>query len=150
MQALGAQLARTRPDAPQYLSVHLTGDLGAGKTTLARGFLRACGVDAAVRSPTYTLIEPYRTAGLTVLHVDLYRLVDAAELLQLGLEDYAGPGTVWLIEWPERGAGVLPAPDLRVLLTAGARQHQARIEAVSASGRAWLEALRVETEAGRS
>ena len=99
--------------------VYLTGDLGAGKTTLTRGFLRSLGIVGAVRSPTYTLVEIYETSMLTALHLDLYRLADPAELDNLGLREWAGAGHVWLVEWPERGANKLPAADLVVKLTAG-------------------------------
>lgn len=98
--------------------IFLYGQLGAGKTTLARGLLRALGVAGAVRSPTYTLIEPYEIstdAGLKrVFHLDLYRLADPEELDYLGWQELLGEGGLLVIEWPERGAGVLPAPDLRI------------------------------------
>lgn len=96
--------------------VHLLGDLGAGKTTLARGLLEALGVQGRVRSPTYTLMEPYAVDGRTVLHMDLYRLTDPLELYNLGLADYPPEQTLWLLEWPEKGAGLLPPPDLVVAL----------------------------------
>ena len=101
---LGRRLARARPAADAALAVlYLTGELGAGKTTFARGFLRALGVADAVPSPTYTLLELYPVGALTVVHVDLYRVRDAGELESLGLRDWARSGHVWLVEWPERG-----------------------------------------------
>src|SRR5512144_1151837 len=111
-EAFGARLARARPKENALATVHLSGDLGAGKTTLARGFLRAAGVTGPVRSPTYTLIEVYETPAVSVVHLDLYRLLDPSELEPLGLREWARPGYVWLIEWPERGEGRLPCPDL--------------------------------------
>jgi tRNA threonylcarbamoyladenosine biosynthesis protein TsaE len=98
--------------------VFLRGPLGAGKTTLARGWLRALGVEGPIRSPTYTLVEPYEFGARTVLHLDLYRLADPAELEQLGVFDAPADSASWLIEWPEHGTGHLPAPDLSVALDA--------------------------------
>jgi tRNA threonylcarbamoyladenosine biosynthesis protein TsaE len=92
--------------------VHLTGDLGAGKTTLVRGFLRRAGVDGAIRSPTYTLVEQYATGFGPVYHLDLYRLSDPEELEFLGLRDLCAANALYFVEWPERGLGFLPAADL--------------------------------------
>lgn len=128
-----------QPEAP--LVVYLMGDLGAGKTTLARGFLHALGITGAIRSPTYTLLETYEAAGLTVVHLDLYRLRDPSELEPLGLRDLARPGYLWLIEWPERGAGWLPPPDFEVRLTVGEASHHIEARGVSELGSAWLQRL---------
>nr|WP_328988132.1 tRNA (adenosine(37)-N6)-threonylcarbamoyltransferase complex ATPase subunit type 1 TsaE [Thiorhodovibrio winogradskyi] len=101
--------------APKGALVFLHGELGAGKTTLVRGLLRAYGVEGAVRSPTYTLIEPYEirieSTPRRIFHLDLYRLADPEELDYLGWQELLGDGGLLLIEWPERGAGVLPPPD---------------------------------------
>jgi tRNA threonylcarbamoyladenosine biosynthesis protein TsaE len=127
------------PDRLDALTVvYLTGDLGAGKTTLARGFLHAVGIEGAIRSPTYTLLELYETTAVTVVHLDLYRLRDPAELEPLGLRDLALPGHVWLIEWAERGAGWLPQPDLELQLTVGMTGHLIEARGVSAFGQHWL------------
>ena len=113
-EALGARLL----GAPAGLGspcrvVELTGELGAGKSTFARGVLRALGVRGPIKSPSYTLLETYELPAVQAVHLDLYRLIDPAELEHLGLADYHRPGFLWLVEWPERGAGRLPAPDLK-------------------------------------
>jgi tRNA threonylcarbamoyladenosine biosynthesis protein TsaE len=107
-----------------------------------KGFARACGVAAAVRSPTYTLVNVHEAGTLTLVHLDLYRLREPAELEHLGLREWARPGCLWLIEWPERAGGHLPPADLTIRLAAGPQAHQADILAGRPSGIAWLERLR--------
>lgn len=121
--------------------VYLRGDLGTGKTTLAQGFLRACGVTTAVRSPTYTLTHFYSVGAQTVMHVDLYRLRALGELEHLGLSEWAVPGYVWLIEWPERGAAGLPPADLLIELSVAEHGHEAQLSAGTPAGSAWLARL---------
>lgn len=94
--------------------IHLHGDLGAGKTTLARGLLRAYGYRGAVKSPTYTIVEPYEFERCRIYHFDLYRLVGPEEVEYLGVEDYFSPSNLCLVEWAEKGGGIVPAADLRV------------------------------------
>lgn len=139
--ALGAALAAARaPANAPALHVHLHGDLGAGKSTLARALLRALGVQGAIRSPTYTLVERYPLAdGGEAWHLDLYRIGDAGELEFLGLD--GGEATLWLIEWPERGRGWLPPADLRIDLAVDGAGRSVRLAASSTGGRAWLAAL---------
>ena len=114
--ALGAAAAAALSGRPGAV-IYLEGPLGAGKTTLARGLLRALGVTGAIRSPTYTLLEPYEVGGTTLIHLDLYRLAGERELEPLGLRDYPPERCWWLVEWPERAGGRLPAPDLRIELS---------------------------------
>ena len=111
--AFGSALAQR---LPEDLTIHLVGDLGAGKTTLVRGLLRALGYTGAVRSPTYTLVEPYVVAGRRLYHFDLYRLGDAEELEYIGIRDYFADRAIRLLEWPSRGAGLLPPPQLLIQL----------------------------------
>lgn len=125
--------------APPGAMVHLLGDLGAGKSTLARAWLRALGVTGPVRSPTYTLVERYPLAsGGEALHLDLYRIGDAAELDFLGLDEVEP--VLWLVEWPERGEAALPRPDLVVRLAVEGSGRSAVLQAGSDLGRRWLEA----------
>jgi len=114
--------------------VFLHGPLGAGKTTLVRGFLRGLGHAGAVKSPTYNLIESYPLRGWQVHHLDLYRLAEAEELEWLGIRDLLGEDAICLIEWPERGAGFLPDPDLHVTLAYSPGGRSLQLEATSGSG----------------
>lgn len=115
-RACGAMLGALLSPQRSWV-VTLAGELGAGKTTLVRGLLGGLGHEGRVRSPTYTLIEPYRLADRDVLHLDLYRLADPGELEYLGLEDLLTPGSIALVEWPERGRGLLPLADIALELS---------------------------------
>ena len=133
-ERLGRILAATRP---ALATVHLHGDLGAGKSTLARALLRALGVQGAIRSPTYTLVERYPLADGEAWHLDLYRIGAAGELDFLGLDEAAA--TLWLVEWPERGGDMLPPADLAVALALhDADGRSAQVRAGTAVGEAWL------------
>ncbi len=120
---LGAELAESQRAG----LVWLEGDLGAGKTTLVRGWLRALGHAGPVKSPTYTIVEPYHLDGVCVYHFDLYRLSDPEELELIGVRDYLVPDNLCLVEWPRRGEGVLPAPDLRVSLENAGTGRRVRV-----------------------
>lgn len=133
--ALAAALAASQP--PRAV-VYLEGDLGAGKSSLARAWLRALGVRGAIKSPTYTLVERYPLPGGEAAHLDLYRLAGAAELDFLGLDELAADAALWLVEWPDRGQGGLPPPDLRLRLAVEGAGRRARLEAASPAGEAWL------------
>lgn len=138
-EELGARVALARPAIGAPLAVlYLRGELGSGKTTFARGFARAAGVTGQVRSPTYKLLEPYPADGGTLVHLDLYRVKSPAELDSLGMREWAAPAHVWLVEWPEHGAGRLPAADLVVAFSASALGHDIEVTGGSALGAAWL------------
>ncbi|MEX2488387.1 MAG: tRNA (adenosine(37)-N6)-threonylcarbamoyltransferase complex ATPase subunit type 1 TsaE [Pseudomonadales bacterium] len=115
--------------------VYIEGELGAGKTTLCRGFLRELGVTGPVKSPTFTLVEPYETALFQVFHFDLYRLGDPNELEYMGIDDYFGGPRVCLIEWPERGEGFLPDCDLKIQMRLADQGREANIESGTERGR---------------
>lgn len=121
--------------------VFLRGNLGAGKTTLVRGYLRATGFQGPVKSPTFTVVEEYRLNGAEVLHFDLYRLGTPDELEWLGIRDYLRGDVVCFIEWPERGEDVLPMPDLDITLTISGSGRQAAIAAPSTEGREILSRI---------
>lgn len=138
-EALGAALSRV---APNTCLIYLTGDLGAGKTTLTRGFLRGLGYAGAVKSPTYTLIEPYEIGTRRCYHLDLYRLADPDEIEYLGLRDLLQEEAVLLVEWPERGTGVLPVPDLMIRIRYREAGRELALEAQTGAGEVMLEKLR--------
>jgi tRNA threonylcarbamoyladenosine biosynthesis protein TsaE len=145
-EMLGAALARAQLKGTSGdLVLYLQGELGAGKTTCARGLLRALGAVGPIRSPTYTLIEVYALASTTCVHVDLYRLQNSLDVEELGLRDYLDGDCLLLVEWPEKGATTLPSADLAVHLRYLDASRGCRIEAATVSGRRWLSDLSRDT-----
>ena len=141
-ESLGADLAESLPELGHGgLVVHLEGELGAGKTTCVRGFMRRLGVAGIVRSPTYTLVEPYVVGNLTCVHVDLYRLRHPSEVEELGLRDYLSPHCVLLIEWPDKGAGGVPPADLWIHIEYRAQARCAEMHARSTLGQTYLSRM---------
>jgi tRNA threonylcarbamoyladenosine biosynthesis protein TsaE len=138
-EALGAALAAGI--APGRV-LHLRGDLGAGKTTVVRGVLRALGHEGTVKSPTYTLVEPYALSRLHLYHFDFFRLKDAAEWHSSGFREYFGPHAACLVEWPERVGASLGTPDLELQLDFAPQGRVARLSAHTPAGEAWLSSLR--------
>ena len=136
--ALGIALARSLPESAV---AWLQGDLGAGKSSLARALLRELGVEGAIRSPTYTLVERYSPPGGDVVHLDLYRISAAGELEFLGLDELRGEVRLWLVEWPERGGSGLPAPDLRIRLELEGAGRRVDLQESSEKGQSWLAAF---------
>ncbi len=134
--AVGEQLgAIAEPGSVWFLE----GDLGAGKTTFCRGFLRAFGYSGAVKSPTYTLVEPYELERGLIYHFDLYRLGDPEELEYMGIRDYFSATSICLIEWPQRGRGILPAPDIRVRIEASGAGRTLQLASGTALGEQMIQ-----------
>ena len=136
--ALGARLAAA---GSRHALVFLRGDLGAGKTTLVRGWLQGLGYQGRVRSPTYTLVEPYDIEARQVYHFDLYRLADPEELEYIGGRDYFSGQGLCLVEWPDKGIGMLQAPDLVIELQVATEGRQASVCAYTPTGEQFLESL---------
>lgn len=137
---LGTQLARQLPASTDGWLIVLQGQLGAGKSTLARGFIRALGYEGPVPSPTYTLVEPYELAGRRVYHADLYRIGSADELEFLGWDELADG--LLLVEWPERVPRLLEQADLRIALAYDGTSRMATLTAATERGHAWLASLK--------
>jgi len=139
MQVLGKQLsAHLSPGCVLFLH----GELGAGKTTLVRAVLQGMNYEGRVKSPTYTLVESYELDKFQVYHFDLYRLADPEELEYVGIRDYFGEDAVALVEWPEKGTGCLPDPDLDVTIDYAGEGRRVSMNAKSERGQRCLQLLR--------
>jgi len=134
-QELGGRLAELCPGG---LVVHLLGELGAGKTTLARGFIQGLGYDGRVKSPTYTLVETYDFSDFSCFHFDLYRLADPEELEYMGIRDFQTAQDILLIEWPDKGKGFLPAADLIIEIYYVGQGRKVRLIAETERGKRFL------------
>ena len=143
MLSLGARLAAA---SEAGLVVFLRGQLGMGKTTLTRGFIQAMGHAGAVKSPTYTLVEPYTLGEQQVYHFDLYRLGDPEELEFMGIRDYFDEESICLVEWPERGAGFLPPADLMINIAPECGGRSLVLKATTVRGRAMVARMRDGSE----
>ncbi len=141
-QALGKSLA---PCLSPGLSIYLHGDLGAGKTALTRAILHAAGHQGHVKSPTYNLVEMYQISlkgdSVRLLHFDLYRMISAEEFLEAGFREEFNASTICIVEWPEKADGILPAPDLRILLSIAGNGRRVELQALSDKGKACLAHL---------
>ena len=138
MNVLSAKLAQRIHNG---FIIFLYGPLGAGKTTFTRGFLRGIGFSDKVKSPTYTLVEPYEIANQHIFHFDLYRLDNAEELTHMGIQDYFSATSICLIEWPEKGFPLLPQPDLACYIDFMDDKREIKIEALSKRGEDVLEKM---------
>lgn len=136
--ALARRLATT---LAQGGVLYLRGTLGAGKTTLTRGLLRGLGFAGPVKSPTYTLVEPYQLGSLPVYHFDLYRLGDAEELEYMGIRDYFSEQNLCIVEWPEKGAGLLPGADLTLDLAPARGGRELMLTALTRRGETMLSSM---------
>ncbi len=137
--AFGARMAAALEPG---LVVYLSGDLGAGKTALARAVLRGLGYGGKVKSPTYTLVEHYTVSKLNLYHFDLYRFGDPREWMDAGFHEYFNTDSVCFVEWPEKALGQLPSPDLRISLAIQGPGRRADIRAETEKGEQCLERLR--------
>lgn len=138
-QRLGEALAA---GAKSGRVLFISGDLGAGKTTLVRGLLRALGHGGRAKSPTYALVEPYAFPSLDLYHFDFYRFKDRSEWLNSGFREHFNPRSLCVVEWPEKAGDLLGAPDLHIKLDFEGEERRARIAARSPAGQDWLSSLR--------
>lgn len=134
------------PDSTPGGRIHLRGDLGAGKTSFARGLLRACGITGRIKSPSYALLESYNVSNLYFYHLDFYRFRDSLEWVDAGFRDILQDDNVVLIEWPERAGDVLPAPDLDIRFDYSGSGRQATLTAHSDKGTLWLTILTTKNQ----
>ncbi len=139
MERFGTQLAHAM--STRRCLIYLIGELGAGKTTLARGFLRGMGYQDRVKSPTYTIVESYTLINQNVYHFDLYRMENASSLYEIGIEDYLSDQAICLVEWPEHGQAVLPAADIVIHISVLPVGREIEIQAAEKLGQEIMERL---------
>jgi len=139
-ESKNASVSYLKLDSPFIFFLY--GQLGAGKTTLVRGFLRGLGYGGRVKSPTYTLVESYEVLIGTVFHFDLYRLHTPEELESIGIQDYFIPWATCIIEWPEHGKGLLPLPDLSCYISLHDNSREIKLTAQTACGKTIIELFR--------
>ena len=143
MSDFGTRIARVTQG---HGLIFLVGNLGMGKTTLSRGIIRGLGHVGAVKSPTFTLVEPYEIGDIRAFHFDLYRLVDPEELEFLGIRDYFDDDALCLIEWPDKGAGFLPKPDLTITISPHNTGRLLKLTPQGSRGESWCAALAPENK----
>ena len=137
--ALGSKIAAILHPG---LTLHLVGELGAGKTSLARSILKALGYAGKVKSPTYALVELYTISRLNLYHFDLYRFSSPSEWIESGFREYFNPESICLVEWPEKGGAYIPKPDIRISLDIEGKGRHVRIDATSEAGGQCLKRLK--------
>lgn len=148
MSDIGATLAKAVRQTGGGV-IYLQGTLGMGKTTLSRAIIQALGWTDKVKSPTYTLVESYDLPSITVAHFDLYRLADPEELEFMGIRDYDQPNTLCLVEWPDRGQGILPKADMTIELTDRSPGRRLNFTSHSPIGEQMRSVIEAEIMAGR-
>lgn len=133
-ESFAAKVAKACVGVNTSIAIHLVGDLGAGKTTFSRGFIQALGYSGRVKSPTYTLVEPYEIDGRDIFHFDLYRLADPEELEFMGIRDYGEGTSISLIEWPSKGEGFLPEANICINIAFTDKGRLMTIESLNSTG----------------
>ena len=141
MENFGAQLAAVIGTIDTPLLILMNGDLGAGKTTISRGILQGLGHQGAVKSPTYTLVEPYQLDLGKIYHFDLYRLMDPEELEHIGFSDYLSEAKLCIIEWPEKGGSYIPQPDISIDISVYQSGRHVTLNSATESGNRCINLL---------